>query len=319
MRKNYQPADLAKLKTASIFERHSKVVIAQFCKLPAPSPKWREFLNSLPEVLAGVGLRDLVNAIVKARKEDRHVILAMGAHVIKCGLSPVVIDLMKRRIITAVAATGATAVHDYEISLAGRTSEDVEMEIERGGFGTSRETAEALAKAAIEGAQQKTGFGKALGDLITRSKNPHRDLSILAAGARLGIPVTIHVAFGTDVFQIHDCLDPAALGISTHTDFKIFCGIISQLEGGVFLNVGSAVILPEVFLKSLAFARARGAKVKNFTTCNMDMIRHYRPEKNVLERPKGKGISIIGHHEINLPLLRLLILSNIGTTDKHRK
>jgi hypothetical protein len=226
---------------------------------------------------------------------------------------------MKRGIITAVAGTGAIAVHDYEISLAGRTSEDVEMEIERGRFGTSRETAEALAKAAIEGARQKIGFGKALGDLIAKSKNPHRNSSILAAGARHSIPVTIHVAFGTDVFHIHDCLDPAALGVSTHIDFKIFCGIISQLEGGVYLNVGSAVILPEVFLKALAFARARGARVKNFTTCNMDMIRHYRPEKNVVERPGGRGISIVGHHEINLPLLRLLVLSSIETADKRGK
>lgn len=318
MRKKFQLADLGKLKTVSVFKRHSKVGIAQFCALPTPSPQWREFLNSLPKILAGGALRDLVSAIVKARRQNRHVILAMGAHIIKCGLSPVVIDLMKRGIITAVAATGATAVHDYEISLAGRTSEDVELEIERGRFGTGRETAQALAKAATEGAQKKIGFGKALGDLIVRSKNPHRNLSILATGARLNIPVTIHVAFGTDTFHIHDCLDPAALGISTYTDFRIFCGVISQLEGGVYLNVGSAVILPEVFLKALAFARARGARVKKFTTCNMDMIRHYRPEKNVVERPQGKGISIIGHHEINLPLLRLLVLSSIETTDKHR-
>jgi hypothetical protein len=319
MRRNCQPPDLGKLKTTSIFERHSKVNIAQFCKLPAPSPRWREFLNSLPKALAGVGLRDLVNAIVKARRRDRHVIFAMGAHIIKCGLSPVVLDLMKRGVITAIAATGATAVHDYEISLAGRTSEDVQLEIERGTFGTTRETAEALAKAALEGAAKKIGFGKALGELIMKSKNPHRNLSILAAGARLGIPVTIHVAFGTDIFHIHDCLDPAALGVSTHIDFRILCGIISQLEGGVYLNIGSAVVLPEVFLKALACARARGARVKNFTTGNMDMIRHYRAEKNVVERPQGRGISIVGHHEINLPLLRLLILSNYKGSRKPRR
>ena len=319
MKNRCDMAALKKLKTISIFERHSKVDISRFCSLSAPSAHWREFLNSLPKILAGESLRDLVASIVKARRNDRHVIFAMGAHVVKCGLSPVIIDLMRRAVITAVATTGATAVHDYEISLTGRTSEDVDSQLEIGRFGTTRETAEALAKAAVEGADRKIGLGRALGNLINRSKNRYRDLSIFAQAARLGIPATVHVAFGTDIFHIHDCLDPAALGVSTHADFRILCGIVSQLEGGVYLNIGSAVVLPEVFLKALACARARGARVKNFTTCNMDMIRHYRPEKNVVERPQGKGISIIGHHEINLPLLRLLILSCWSGWEKSKR
>ncbi|MFH1422377.1 MAG: hypothetical protein ABIH42_06665 [Planctomycetota bacterium] len=305
-------ADLSKLKKVSLSQRKSKVSIEQFCKLPQPSQEWKKFLNSLPQILVGNSMRTLVSAIVNARKSNRHVVLAMGAHVVKCGLSPLIIDLMEKGIITAIATNGATAVHDYEIAAAGCTSEDVQEQLNHCQFGTVRETAEILARAAIHGARDKTGFGKSLGELIYHSKNKYRKLSVIAAGARLGIPVTLHVAIGTDIYHMHYCLNPAALGESTHIDFKIFCNTISRLEGGVFLNVGSAVIMPEVFLKALAFARASGATLKNFTTCNMDMIRHYRPQMNVVERPGGTGLTIIGHHEINLPLLRLLVLSSMS-------
>ena len=310
-KKVHKPIDLKKIKTYSIKKRKNLVNIGQFGK-PIEFKNFNKFIDSLPKVLAADGLRNVIDNIVKAHNKNRQVVLAIGAHVIKCGLSPIVIDLMKRGIITAVAMNGSGAIHDYEMSLIGETSEDVSHSLKDGTFGMAKETAEAIQAAA---SVPECGLGRALGDKIIKDKNKHRQHSILAVGARLNIPVTVHVAIGTDIIHMHPCVSGSDMGESSHIDFKILCSVVSELEGGVWLNVGSAVIMPEVFLKAITVARNLGRKVKNFTTVNMDMIQHYRPLTNVVKRPTTHGYSITGHHEIMLPLLRLGILAGLTNDD----
>jgi hypothetical protein len=242
--------------------------------------------------------------------------MAIGAHVIKCGLSPLIIDLMKRRVITALAMNGAAAIHDYEVSLIGATSEDVAVSLKDGSFGMARETAAAFQIASTKGAKENIGLGRALGNKIVEEKNKYNDMSLLVWGAKLNIPATVHVALGTDTIHMHPNVSGKDLGESSHIDFKILASVVSELEGGVWLNVGSAVIMPEVFLKALCIARNIGKKVENFVTVNMDMIQHYRPQTNVLKRPTQQGYAITGHHEIMLPLLRIGILSKLGIGDE---
>ncbi len=292
------------------------VSIKQFAKT-IEHKGFSKFLASLPDILAGNSIRDVINAIAKAANKNRPVVMAIGAHVIKCGLSPIIIDLMKRGIITAVAMNGSVAIHDYEISLIGETSEDVSHSLKDGSFGMARETAEAFQtavspNAAGQGNKQKSiGLGRALGKQIITDKNKYKQYSILAAGAKLGIPTTVHVAIGTEITHMHPCISGGDMGESSHVDFKILCSVVADLEGGVWMNVGSAVIMPEVFLKALSVARNLGKKVEDFTAVNMDMIQHYRPQTNVVQRPTTQGYSITGHHEIMLPLLRLGILSKL--------
>lgn len=306
-KKEHKPVDLKKIKTYSIKKRRNLVNIGQFGK-SIEFKDFNKFIDSLPKVLAADNLRNVIDNIVKAHNKNHQVVLALGAHVIKCGLSPIVIDLMKRGIVTAVAMNGSGAIHDYEISLIGETSEDVSHSLKDGTFGMAKETAEAIqAAASVPG----SGLGRALGDKIIKEKNKYRQHSILAEGARLNIPVTVHVAIGTDIIHMHPCVSGGDMGESSHVDFKILCSVVSELEDGVWLNVGSAVIMPEVFLKAITVARNLGRKVKNFTTVNMDMIQHYRPQTNVVQRPTNHGYSITGHHEIMLPLLRLGILSKL--------
>ena len=306
-RKEHKPINLEKIKTYSIKKRKNLVNIGQFGKA-IEYGDFNKFIDSLPRILAANDLRNLIDNIVKAHNKKRQVVLALGAHVIKCGLSPIVIDLMKRGIVTAVAMNGSGAIHDYEISLIGETSEDVSHSLKDGTFGMARETAEAIQAAA---SAPEYGLGRALGDKIIKDRNKHKQYSILAVGARLKIPVTVHVAIGTDTIHMHPGVSGGDIGESSHVVFKILCSVVSELEGGVWLNVGSAVIMPEVFLKALTVARNLGRKVKNFTTVNMDMIQHYRPRTNVVKRPTMHGYSITGHHEIMLPLLRLSILSGL--------
>jgi deoxyhypusine synthase len=306
-KKEHKPIDLTKIKTYSIKKRKNLVNIGQFGK-SIEFKNFNKFIDSLPTVLAADDLRNVIDNIVKTHIRDRQVVLALGAHVIKCGLSPIVIDLMKRGIVTAVAMNGSGAIHDYEISLIGETSEDVSHSLKDGTFGMAKETAEAMQAAA---SVPECGLGRALGDKILKDKNKHKQHSILAEGARLNIPVTVHVAIGTDIIHMHPCVSGSDMGESSHIDFKKLCSVVSDLEGGVWLNVGSAVIMPEVFLKAITVARNLGRKVKNFTTVNMDMIQHYRPQTNVVKRPTTHGYSITGHHEIMLPLLRLGILSKL--------
>ncbi|MCR4290287.1 MAG: hypothetical protein NUV86_08535 [Candidatus Scalindua sp.] len=306
-KKEHKPIDLKKIKTYSIKKRKNLVNIGQFGK-PIEFKNFNKFIDSLPKVLAADGLRNVIDNIVKAHNKNRQVVLALGAHVIKCGLSPIVIDLMKRGIVTAVAMNGSGAIHDYEISLIGETSEDVSHSLKDGTFGMAKETAEAIQAAA---SVPESGLGRALGDKIIKDKNKYKQHSILAAGARLNIPVTVHVAIGTDIIHMHPCVSGSDMGESSHIDFKILCSVVSELEGGVWLNIGSAVIMPEVFLKAITVARNLGRKVQNLTTVNMDMIQHYRPQINVVKRPTTHGYSITGHHEIMLPLLRMGVLSGL--------
>ncbi|MBZ0107100.1 MAG: hypothetical protein K8F52_00405 [Candidatus Scalindua rubra] len=306
-KKEIKPIDLKKVKTYSIKKRKNLVNIGQFGK-PTEFKNFDKFIDSLPKVLAADGLRNVIDNIVKAHNKNRQVVLALGAHVIKCGLSPIVIDLMKRGIVTAVAMNGSGAIHDYEISLIGETSEDVSHSLKDGTFGMAKETAEAIQVAASVPGR---GLGRALGDKIIKDKNKYKQHSILAEGARLNIPVTVHVAIGTDIIHMHPCVSGSDMGESSHIDFKILCSVVSELEGGIWLNVGSAVIMPEVFLKAITVARNIGRKVQNFTTVNMDMIQHYRPQTNVVKRPTTHGYSITGHHEIMLPLLRMGVLSGL--------
>jgi hypothetical protein len=310
-RKEHKPVNLEKIKTYSIIKRKNLVNIGQFGKA-MESKGFDRFINSLPNILAANDLRNVIDNIVKAHNKNRQVVLALGAHVIKCGLSPLVIDLMKRGIVTAVAMNGSGAIHDYEISLIGETSEDVSYSLKDGTFGMAKETAEAIQAAA---SVPECGLGRALGDKIIKDKNKYKQHSILAAGASLNIPVTVHVAIGTDTIHMHPCVSGSDMGESSHVDFKILCSVVSELEGGVWLNVGSAVIMPEVFLKAITVARNLGRKIRNFTTVNMDMIQHYRPQTNVVKRPTTHGYSITGHHEIMLPLLRLGILSGLTIDD----
>ena len=306
-KKELKPIDLKKVKTYSIKKRKNLFKSEQFGK-PIESKDFNKFIDSLPKILAANDLRNVIDNIVKAHKKTRPVVLALGAHVIKCGLSPLVIDLMKRGIITAVAMNGSGAIHDYEISLIGETSEDVSHSLKDGSFGMAKETAEAIQAAA---SVPDSGLGRALGNKILKDNNKHRKDSILAVGAQLKIPVTVHVAVGTDIIHMHPCVSGSDIGESSHIDFKLLCSVVAGLEGGVWLNVGSAVIMPEVFLKAITVARNLGRKVRDFTTVNMDMIQHYRPQMNVVKRPTTHGYSITGHHEIMLPLLRLGILAGL--------
>lgn len=312
----FKPLDLSSVKTYSIKERKNLSNINLFAKPVLPADGIHAFFESLPDVLASAHLRKVIDAIVLAYQNKHPVVMALGAHVIKCGLSPLIIDLMNRRLITALAMNGAAAIHDYEVSLIGATSEDVASSLKDGSFGMAKETAGAFQAASSQGMKEGRGLGRALGDKIIEEKNRYNDLSLLACAAKLNIPTTVHVALGTDTIHMHPNVSGRDLGESSHIDFKILASVVSKLEGGVWLNVGSAVIMPEVFLKALCIARNVGHKVENFVTVNMDMIQHYRPQTNVVKRPSQFGYAITGHHEIMIPLLRIGILSKLGIGDE---
>jgi hypothetical protein len=300
------PLDLTKVKTYSLAQRTSKVTVADFARPPAGGLTVREFIDRLGGLLAAADLREVIGAVVRAVKTERPVMVAMGAHVIKVGLSPLIIDLMERRVISLVALNGAGIIHDFELAYAGFTSEDVDAVLPGGEFGMARETSQFLNEAIVRGAKKNEGIGRAVGSAIEREGLPHRRHSILAAGARLGIPVTVHVALGTDIIHMHPDASGEAIGKGSLVDFHTFASAVAGLSGGVYFNIGSAVILPEVFLKAISLARNVGATVEGFTTVNMDFIRHYRPQTNVVGRPTagtGRGISLIGHHEIMVPLV----------------
>ncbi|NQU08326.1 MAG: hypothetical protein HQ583_07170 [Candidatus Abyssubacteria bacterium] len=312
-RKTYKPANLKKAKTHSIKARKTKVALGQFASLPEPDANFAEFFSSLPDILAASNLNRLVQDIITARKNDRPVAAALGGHVIKCGLGPVIIDLVERGFITALAMHGATAIHDYEISLVGRTSEDVDAALKDGSFGMARETPKAFARAADAAEKNKIGLGQALGKLIISEGNEYSKYSILAAAAELRAPAAVMLALGTDTLSMHADFEPGKLASASHIDFRLLVSVVADLEGGVWMNVGSAVILPEVFLKALSAARNlnKGAP-KIFAAANFDMNQHYRPNTNVVGRPTKRGYSITGHHEIMLPLLRMGIISAAG-------
>lgn len=311
----YEPADLSKTKTVPLASRRNLVVAAQFAEPPAVGRSFSSWLDGLPEVLAAHDLKNLVDDIIEAHDGERPVVLAMGAHVIKCGLSAVVIDLMERRIVTAVALNGAGMVHDVEVALIGATSEDVGEGLVDGTFGMAAETGELINGAAAAAAESGAGLGAAAGGKLLDAEAPYADLSVLAAGVRLEIPVTVHVALGTDIVHMHPGADGAATGEATMTDFKLLTSVVADLGGGVFINIGSAVVLPEVFLKALTAARNLGHEVERFTTANLDFIQHYRPRQNVVARPTtgpgSRGYALVGHHEIMIPLLAQAVVDGL--------
>jgi len=285
----------------------------QLGKVTGPDATVAEFLRNLPDVLGAAALRRLIDKVVTAFQNGKRVGIGLGAHTVKTGTVPLLIDLMERGVIQLVAMNGATAIHDLEMGLIGETSEDVRVGLEDGSFGMARETFELYNRAYIEGAAGP-GLGAALGRLILEDRQfEARELSLLAATARLEVPATIHVAIGTDIVHMHPGLDAEAMGRASYLDMLKLAEWVRGLEGGVWINLGSAVIMPEVFVKALNMARnLDGGKPRDFTAANLDMLRHYRPRVNVLDRPTGgRGIEIIGHHEILVPLLHAGILEGV--------
>jgi hypothetical protein len=307
--------NIKNVKTYSIKNRPSKVNLAYFAKAPSRRRAFSAFFDSLPNILKAKQIRSIVKGIVEARKKKKSVIFMSGAHVIKCGLSPVVIELINKKVITCIVLNGAGIIHDFEIALAGETSEDVGEGLKDGKFGMAKETADFINCAVTEGVCEGYGLGYSVAKKIADSKLRYKNLSILYNAYKNNVPVCVSVAIGTDIVHQHPSFDAAAAGEGSLRDFHLLAGNICGLnEGGVVLNFGSAVILPEVFLKALNLARNLGNKVKNFTTANFDMIHHYRPAQNIVSRPtadSGNGYYIIGHHEIMLPLLAQAVIEKI--------
>lgn len=315
------PLDPKGLRTTSLSDSRRKVSERAFARPWRPGGRLSEFLAGLPEILAAQDFRRVTGAVVQAHRRGRPVLMALGAHVIKVGLAPVVIDLMRRGIVSGIALNGAGAVHDFEVAYAGRTSEEVAETLRDGSFGTAQETAGALNSAAQRCLQEEIGLGRVWGEMILRSGLPYAGLSLLAQAAKLGVPATVHVALGTDIVHMHPSADGAAIGQGTLYDFRWFAGQVARLEGGVYFNIGSAVVLPEVFLKALSLARNLGHRVRNFTAVNLDFIQHYRPCTNVTGRPVaegGRGINLTGHHELLLPLLAAAILEALRAKTRKR-
>jgi hypothetical protein len=304
--------NLANVKTYSIHERESKVRVEDFAPRPAPLPG---FLDRLPAILAGNELRAVVEAIVSARRRGRPVVLTMGAHVIKCGLARVVNELLERGIVTAVASNGASIIHDSEIALFGKTSENVEGSLQDGRFGWAHETADFLNGAIARCHAEGWGLGEAVGRTLLAAGAPHVDCSILATAARLGVPFTVHAAIGTDILHMHPAADGAAIGAASLRDFRTLTESLSELgDGGVLINFGSAVVIPEVVLKAFSVLRNLGHSLSGCVSVDVDMIRHYRGGKQLVERIGGlggRGIALTGHHEIMLPLLAALVLTEL--------
>lgn len=302
-----KPLSPNKVKTYSLKSRKSKVDTRTFAKVIAGDDPISSFVDSLPDTLAGRDFRSFIKRTRKAKEGNKPIIFALGAHVIKVGLNPIIIDLMKSGWISALAFNGAGIIHDFEIAFAGQTSEDVATQIKDGRFGMAKETGELLNNAITRGAKKNIGLGEATGDMISSSGFPHKDLSILSCAYDLNIPVTVHVAIGTDIIHCHPDVDGAAVGKISLYDFFLFCSIVERLDGGgVYVNIGSAVVLPEIFLKAVSFVRNRGSELKNFSTAVFDFNLHYRPYENVVRRPlmnKKNGFYFIGHHEIMIPLL----------------
>jgi len=312
---DWEPLDIKGIKTRSLRERKSKVEATRFASPLLPGSTFKGFCDSLPQFLAAEDFKEIVSRIVAAVRGDKMVLLGMGAHPIKVGLSPIIINLMKRGVIRGLAMNGAGIVHDVEIAMAGKTSEEVAEGLGDGSFGVTAETAEFINAALKDGQGEGWGCGRAVGKALQNKKGlPYRDQSICAAAFRLDIPLTVHVAIGTDVIHIHPSTDGSVLGEMTYRDFRLFASLVAALEGGVYINVGSAVIMPEVFLKALSAVRNLGHQVEDFATLNMDFIQHYRPTQNVVQRPTakgGKGFALTGHHEIMVPLLAAAIIEGL--------
>lgn len=306
------PLSLRKVKTYSLASRKSKVTLSDFGRLHRKGDSVARFLAGLPRILGGETLRHLVGDVLRAREAGKPILWGLGAHVIKVGLSPLVIDLMEQGFVTGLALNGAGLVHDFELAVAGQTSEDVGETLGSGAFGMARETGEEVNRAIRAGDRAGLGLGASLGRYLTQERPKHLEASLFAAAWRLGLPATVHVAVGTDIVHMHPACDPAALGRTTHLDFRLFAAEVAQLGGGgCYLNVGSAVLLPEVFLKAVTLARNLGHRLEDFSTANLDFLQSYRPNTNVVQRPVrgvGRGYSLTGHHELMLPLLAAALI-----------
>jgi hypothetical protein len=311
-RPKLEPLSTRKVRTYPLRERQSRVTLADFAKPHAPGGPLRDFLDRLPRLLGAASLRQVAAEIHRARREGKPILWGIGAHVLKVGLSPVLADLMDKGFLTGLAMNGAGIVHDFELAVAGHTSEDVAAGLGSGAFGMARETGEEINRAIVQGDRDGLGLGASIGRYLDRRRAPHNDVSLLATAWRREVPVTVHVAVGTDIVHMHPACDPAALGRSTHLDFRLFAAQVATLGGGgVYLNVGSAVLLPEVFLKAVTLARNLGHEITDFATANFDFIQSYRPRVNVVERPTqgvGRGYSLTGHHEILIPLLAAALI-----------
>ena len=308
-----EPIDLSKIATYPLASRPSKVSASDFAKPVKVQSSVKEFLNGLPNILAASDLRALAEAMREGKRRGRAIIVGLGGHVIKTGLAPVLIDLMRNGFVSAFAMNGSAMIHDFEIAMVGSTSEDVDATLGSGSFGGAEETGRIINNAIVVGAAEGIGIGEAIGRELHLLHAPHAELSLLAAAYDERVPVTVHVAIGTDIVHIHPNVDGAATGQTTHHDFRLLCSLVSELDGGgVYLNLGSAVVLPEVFLKTVTVVRNLGHRLEEFTTANFDFIQQYRPLTNVVKRPvavSGRGFSFVGHHELMIPLLAAAILN----------
>ncbi|MDT5270478.1 MAG: hypothetical protein QOH49_2664 [Acidobacteriota bacterium] len=308
-----QPLGLEGVSTYPLASRPSKVTVEDFARPFGEEASLRDFLNSLPNILAVQSIREVATRMRRARELGKPIVWGIGGHVVKTGLAPLINDLMRRGFVTGIAANGSVLVHDAEVALVGSTSEDVDATLGAGAFGAADETGRLLNDAAKRAAQDGIGLGEALGRLLVESEPKHAHLSLLCAAYRARVPFTAHVAIGTDIAHFHPQADGASLGAATHTDFRLLSELVRRMSGGgVYLNVGSAVILPEVFLKCVTLVRNLGHPLEDFTTANFDFIQSYRPLTNVVRRPTsggaGRGFSVTGHHELTIPLLAAELL-----------
>ncbi|MBV9768682.1 MAG: hypothetical protein JOZ32_03850 [Bryobacterales bacterium] len=307
-----QPLSFHGLKTIPIQARGGKVKVEHFGK-PYTGGGISALIDSLPHILAADSLRSVIQALASARVRNKMIIWGLGGHVIKCGLAPILIDLMRRGYATAFALNGAAAIHDFEIAIAGHTSEDVEAVLPDGSFGAAEETGREISLTGTQNGRPVVGYGEALGRRLEELDPKLKQCSLLAEAYHSAVPVTVHVAIGTDTPHTYSTADGAVIGSHSHHDFRLLCSLVKEMnDGGVYLNVGSAVVLPEVFLKAVSVVRNLGHPLANFTTVNLDFLQHYRPEANVVERPHaragGHGYSITGHHEIMIPLLAATLI-----------
>lgn len=312
--KNFKPLDFSKVRTYPVKQRFSKVEASLLGKKLKKGVTLRAFIRGLPDILAAQSFKEIARKIADCHRKNRTVLLGMGAHPIKVGLSPLIIDFMERGLIHAIALNGAGVIHDFELAYMGETSEDVAATLKDGRFGMAEETGAFINQAIIDGSQIHLGVGAAVGAAIVKKRLPHRKLSILAAATRLGIPATSHIAIGTDIIHMHPKADGRALGDCSLRDFRTLTSVVATLRNGVYLNFGSAVVLPEVFLKAVSLARNLGNPVDHLTTVNLDFLQHYRPLTNVVNRPtlgSGKGYQLTGHMEIMVPLLFAAVLEEL--------
>lgn len=309
--------DLNALRYESLGDRPSKVQLASLGRPPQPNPSLLDWLASLPDQLGASALKRLRDAITAAFDHRRPVVAALGGHVIKTGCGPYLIDWMERGILSGLALNGSAAIHDLELAVAGKTSEDVGPRLMAGTFGFARETSAIFARSCEHAYHSSIGLGEALGAVVEQHGGPGLDQSVLVAAHRRKVPLTVHVAIGTDIVHMTPELDGAALGAATLKDFRGLCDLVATLEGGVWLNLGSAVVLPEVFLKAVAIVRNLGRSLDGLTTANLDFDQKYRGLLNVLQRPGAQGIALTGHHELMIPLLHAAVISALDPIPPH--